>query len=753
MTRDMVTVQLARQDAAKGVVNRLLVKDTTWIDPAHPYYGADPTGVADSAPAWRSAALAAQSSGAPIIPTPGTYLFASKDATITDVFIPLTSGIRIQPRALGDVTINISNSVTTWATVFGTVYNANVDLSGLEIRNLVVDGDAANNPYPLASTPHRYLVRANKGRGFRFIHNRVVNWDGRNVVSFNGTLYGMSDITVTDNEFDQMGGPLYHDSSVVFILANDYIVAQNKLRGVDLGSTTPNNCIAPFDMHGANWQVVNNYSENFATAGTICGPDPTSPDLTSSGFKVSGNIYKNVGRGFAWFAYTAMDQGEISNNIVDIDMDRWPAVAPVGYNAAADPDIAGFGHPAFVRIQGTLPIPVGEALSNWHITGNTFVWRGVATGLIGDNCYALGNNQTPPSGTDLNIKSVGNVFVNCPSNYLFAYGFSTIQGFVMDDILINPCYAELGANYQSLYRFRSGTAVVNCHLGGTFMDDKAGATSRITRWLLGDAGGGDIATPTFTNVDMDGIRVTVNATTKPAMISTQTSQNIRCSTVVQGWIAPTGNASFTAGSTITEMVTGQTRVQTAIPAGATFMTQLATAPEMLRSISGDTTLAVTVDRSNAAMASAGVGALTSGTCYVGRISIAKPCKPGTVIFVAGTTAAVTPTHRWVALTDANGLVLAVTADATTGAIASNAQVSMNFTTPVDLAPGLYALHLMIEAATVPTVLGISQTTAITGKGTILCGSGATAQTTPPSVGATLAMPASAGVGPVFLQLT
>lgn len=147
-----------------------------------------------------------------------------------------------------------------------------------------------------------------------------------------------------------------------------------------------------------------------------------------------------------------------------------------------------------------------------------------------------------------------------------------------------------------------------------------------------------------------------------------------------------------------------------------------------------------IDRTQVAI-SGSLGLLTSGTPRAVLGGFAVPTLVTGIKFLTGSTAAVSPTHWWVAATDTSGNVLAVSADQTTNAIAASTVITVPFTTPTVLPAGNVYFHIMVAAGTVPTVAGISSLLNSPTIAPVFSGaSTATGQTTPPTVGSSLAAP-------------
>lgn len=148
-------------------------------------------------------------------------------------------------------------------------------------------------------------------------------------------------------------------------------------------------------------------------------------------------------------------------------------------------------------------------------------------------------------------------------------------------------------------------------------------------------------------------------------------------------------------------------------------------------------MAETAPRAVATLAT--VSALTSGTLRLVAIALAAGQVVTSVRFTS-IGAATTPTNQWFGLFDSSRAALRLTADDTTTAWGANASKTLALSSPYTVATsGLYYLGLMVAAAAVPTLVGISSTSIATGITPILAGNSSDAGLTAPP-----ALPFAAG---------
>lgn len=154
-----------------------------------------------------------------------------------------------------------------------------------------------------------------------------------------------------------------------------------------------------------------------------------------------------------------------------------------------------------------------------------------------------------------------------------------------------------------------------------------------------------------------------------------------------------------------------------------------------------TTLASSLDVGAVANATTAIGA--TGVVYMVPILLPAYLKIGHFVFVSGTTAASTPTHWWLALANSSRVMLAVTADQTTTAVAASSVFSVAVATIASGASttftttyaGLHYVAVMFTGTTIPTAPGSAPPVGLTtaaGVGVTTGASATTGQTTAPA---------------------
>lgn len=130
--------------------------------------------------------------------------------------------------------------------------------------------------------------------------------------------------------------------------------------------------------------------------------------------------------------------------------------------------------------------------------------------------------------------------------------------------------------------------------------------------------------------------------------------------------------------------------------------------------------------------------LTSGTLFLYGIPLDAGVIVSNISFYTGTTAGASLSHVWVGLFDLNRVALALSADDTSGSLASNSLITYALSAPFTTTyRGLHYVGIMVAGTTPPTLSGLTGLSTIVGGATAaapkLNGSADTGLTTPPAL--------------------
>lgn len=153
-------------------------------------------------------------------------------------------------------------------------------------------------------------------------------------------------------------------------------------------------------------------------------------------------------------------------------------------------------------------------------------------------------------------------------------------------------------------------------------------------------------------------------------------------------------------------------------------------PVKLELLAIPTAIAQTMDREDVTGATL---ATTDGTVHLFAIQLSAGQVVKAVNFVVGGTGATTPTNQWGLLADSSSspVILGISANGTTAAIAAGALLTYTLTTPyLVVNPGTYYVGIVTKSAAAPTLAGAvaipaSVTGAITTGTPILAGTSTT----------------------------
>lgn len=126
---------------------------------------------------------------------------------------------------------------------------------------------------------------------------------------------------------------------------------------------------------------------------------------------------------------------------------------------------------------------------------------------------------------------------------------------------------------------------------------------------------------------------------------------------------------------------------------------------------------------------AGLAAVTTGRIGLWALELEKGTTYSTITFRSSATAFTGPSWQWAALFDSSSQRVRVTNDDLTNAWSANTNKTFTFATPFGVTQtGLYYAGLCLVGGSVPTLLGINNTTNLTGQIPITAGSADTGLT-------------------------
>lgn len=539
-------------------------------------------GVTDDAPAIRTAAAAAAAANRPLFFPPGTYLLNSVDAN--NNFVTLTEGLEIFGH---NATIKIGTSVTSWNHVFGPAQvqvSPNTDLSGLNVHDLIFDGNSTLNPINASNpTARRYIVGAYAGTDIRAHDNQIVNWDARNLFLFDGRIDGINNIWVYGNRGTNLGGAYWHDTSWVFASGVNVSVFDNHMTGYVPNATTPSSAWTAYEVHGVSVHCHDNSATNVFSMFNVVSLYTGQPGGDSKGYHYHDNVGINVGCGFTIWPQVVgspITDLHIHHNTFDINIAQWPTAAGAN-NYPGTPGSAG--HYGVGLIVGN------SYVERCRIEDNDFIWRTAASPSTNDHgvWWVHPTSQASSGPVDSHVSICRNRFVGTPHGGIYVQWYFGLSNWdVCDNTFHNIGKAAAGANSQAgMTVLDTNSLTVASHTAiedfrfcrNKFVDDQAthtllrllklaGGTSKTVS--LGFTSGS--STVTYSGSTMDATDVRSNIESATAVLAA--ADRIISSAPAAGSFTISGNATATVteNATITggcgntanvEMLDNQVRIE------------------------------------------------------------------------------------------------------------------------------------------------------------------------------------------------
>lgn len=298
------------------------------------WFGAQPNGSLDAAPAIRAAmsAIHTRGGGSVYIPA-GTYYLASCVAGI--IFIVAYSNVTLYGD--GDATVlKVAGGMNpvpgqTWG--FFVIYTANPAdvVTNFQLRNLMIDMNGANNAGGNASGAYQNPLLELDHCSYIVVENCfIINHPGSQII----VLAGGSDYVVRNNRFYNVGynvNPHANDHSSIYINGDNYTVSGNL--GFNPGNQpSPSVAVCTFiEVHGSNWTVSDNHCESYGRLGNIAAE---IGNCINGVFANNTGIYLVDGVvGFATGTNHVMDQIIVANNCFRT---MTQAYACIDFNTAVD---------------------------------------------------------------------------------------------------------------------------------------------------------------------------------------------------------------------------------------------------------------------------------------------------------------------------------------------------------------------------------------------------------------------------------
>ena len=429
------------------------------------------------------------------------------------------------------------------------------DLSGFACYDLCFDGNTTHNPVTSVgqftrATPNdraRVTLFFPIGRGIRVERCRFRDIDAINTLVANagepvGATGGTADIHVLHNVFEQVGGRVAHDASVVYVHGRRIWIQGNRFSGRTRAAVAATTAI---ETHGSQQVVTGNVIEDFLNGANITGSAHESVDV-----EVSHNVVRRGLIGITLWSHhypgglpgPALRNVSVADNSIELDIAAWRARSE---------------YAATVSVGIALEAKSDSAVDRCTVQGNTVRWTSRAPGVHDDQISAgIGWWRSVPGVSDTGLSFIGNTVEGAPG-----CGIRLSANTRGCRIAGNTIRTVGGAGAAIPDPFRSGILLAGEHADTTVQDNEIvdGGPHPAMRYGILQA-----------NTAAEGLRIVDNRVRAPAALAEVESGARPGSAAfirqrLERFRRPTYPALY--GSVLVDESTGRTYRQTASPAG------------------------------------------------------------------------------------------------------------------------------------------------------------------------------------------
>lgn len=512
----------------------------------NPKYGAKGDGTTNDTAAIQRAIDAANGAGGGVVFFPaGVYLVSIISAVRA---LTIYAGVILRGAGRDLSTVVLDDGQGNYVELVGGA-TTSTDLSGCGLEDLAVDQNTAGNPVSAISDlttngKARRIFSVFAGQRIAVRRCRFADIDSIQTIVANGS--DVADVEIVDNIFDGVGGAVAHDHSTIYTHATGVKITGNRFSAGSVGLA---GALTAIETHGSAQVVRDNYVYGYQTGSNITGVS-----VASIGIVVSGNIFARVLAGIRlWsFAYTGNDSGYgmenvvVSDNTITLDRDAWPGhVAGTGIGLKALADLA---------------------TRNVRITDNTI--RLLSHDADGSTSDTVGCGilwwRSDDSIVDEQLVITGNTIDGAIASGIRCSGaFQRLA--IESNVVRNP---GLGlAAFDDAFRagvFIGGAFTDSVVRNNVIVDDQDTAT-------IAHGVNGALTSASGVVVADNELRVASGVSVPPFTPTSTAGCAVLLRQRMAAYTAPV--YATVAGSTIEDLATGDLYVQTATPAGATWVKQ------------------------------------------------------------------------------------------------------------------------------------------------------------------------------------
>lgn len=701
------------------------LKSLSWLNVVT-QFGADPTGVADSTTAIQNAVNALPAAGTSSNTSGGVVYFPAGKYKVTSTITISNAGVYLAGDGIWASTISYSGSGDCIRMYSPNGYGNGAYPSGGGIRDLSIDGTGASAGACGIHAGDIYQLQWHVGvRFFQGTNSKGIWFD--NQYFWTEDMYGhlFVEQNTTNLIFDNSAN-LSGQATGSF--ARPHLTVVLDAKGVGDGIVLKNTA----QYYGGDLMYVGNmdYSSSATKhwALTVQAPPVLSYTATNASpcvFTASGHYYGNGTSVFLTGAPTGFTNGQayfVVNTNIGAGTFQLAATSggtPINSSSTGSGNVETFQATTLQSCRVNINVECNATNANPQPGTINFTSSGSATGF---------NNISRCNGViDFSATSVG-----------FATAVNSLGNFYFD----GPVYGDtqlwrsLGLGVTQYFNGALASSSTIITQGVTV--GVVNTTTDITGMIL-QGGGTDSQLFTVQNNGTGRITFAASGTSR---IRSGASCNIPPNTAKMFYWRPDQGSWYDLGAAPIDATASDIQPNGVRSAGTSV---LVPAADHVHQNQADLSLLLapsgaTGEAYPRTECAGYTTPLTSGTVFMSAIPLPANLVVNNLGVMTGSTAPSVVTHGWLALTDSNRIVRAVTADQTSsfgsGFSALSLPVAVSYTTPT---AGLYYLAVNCVASTMGTLsIGNQPLTGPNSTAPILAGSSSTGQTTPPSTGSTLA---------------
>lgn len=220
----------------------------------------------------------------------------------------------------GKSTLKISNNNPNFDSL---IKGVGGKIQNCELRGLIIDTNAVNNPSNIGLSNRRLIFHATLGNNIRFTKCRFY-YSGMNMALITGAMYGHNNFYSTECYYEFVPqGVNHYDNTCLYIGVIGHTIVNNIFKGHYSSDFLKPRAVTVFESHSSYGIFNNNMVSDFATGVLLLGADYGTSDVTDKSLVqkiVANNIFRKMWNGITcWAGNRDVNNVLIDGNIIDIN--------------------------------------------------------------------------------------------------------------------------------------------------------------------------------------------------------------------------------------------------------------------------------------------------------------------------------------------------------------------------------------------------------------------------------------------------